>query len=344
MSALKSSIVDNLDEEFYQISPDILASFPRFRPPLNLYIFKEDVAQIQLYKKQGERLDQAAQDDLAALTAEGNIFVARSDHPIYATHIAKQLDLVLVDKNLKEAEIAEVFTVAITDRLGEFFEQPVQVVFDLLYRDLMVLTEYLHNDKTRIKSLVRRLHRSHTLANHSFDSATVGLWMLLRLGPADLPRKTLDKAALALYLHDMGMCKIPAFIRDKPKPLTQDERQKVNQHPLLGAALAQKLNLRFDEITYGVMQHHERLDGSGYPQRAKDPDLSPLGKICAVADSFCAMTSKRTYAAAKSLPDAANELAGMASRYDPKVTVLLKTAILAEEWQFAAEEPPATQA
>ncbi|MEW5773816.1 MAG: HD domain-containing phosphohydrolase [Thermodesulfobacteriota bacterium] len=340
MSALKSSIVDNLDEEFYQINPDILASFPRFRPPLNLFIFKEDVAQIQLYKKTGERMDQAVQDELAALTAEGNIFVARSDHPIYAKHIAKQLDLVLVDKNLKEAEIAEVFTVALTERLGEFFEQPVQVVFDQLYRDLMVLTEYLFSDKARVKSLVRRLHRSHTLPNHAFDSAILGLWLLLRLAPKDLPRKNLDKATLALFLHDMGMCKIPAFIRDKTKPLTNDERQKVNQHPLLGAALAQKLNLRFDEITHAVMQHHERLDGSGYPQKARDADISPLGRICAVADSFAAMVSRRPYAEAKSFADAAAELAGMTSRYDPKITTHLKTAILSEEWQFAAEEGP----
>jgi HD-GYP domain-containing protein (c-di-GMP phosphodiesterase class II) len=343
MSALKSSIVDNLDEEFYQISPDILASFPRFRPPLNLFIFKESVAQIQLYKKAQERLDQAAQDELAARVAEGDIFVARSDHPIYAKHIAKQLDLVLVDKNLKEGEIAEVFTVALTERLGEFFEQPVQVVFDALYRDLMVLTEYLFADQVRIKALVRRLHRSHNLPNHSFDSAIIGLWLLLRLGPKDMPRKALDKAALGLFLHDMGMCKIPVFIRDKAKPLTGDERQKVNQHPLLGAALAQKLNLRFDEITHTVMQHHERLDGSGYPQRAKDTDIATLARICAVADSFCAMTSRRPFAEAKSLPDAASELAGLSSRYDPRITTLLKTAILSEEWQFAAEETPATQ-
>lgn len=337
MSARKSNNIGSLDEEFYQISPDILASFPKFRPPLNLFIFKEDVAQIQIYKKAGERLDQAAQDELARLTAQGDIFVARSDHPIYAKHIAKQLDLVLVDKNLKEAEIAEIFTVAITGRLAEFFEQPVPLVYENLYRDLMVLTEYLHADFARIKSLVRRLHREHTLPNHSFDSAVLGLWLFQRTNPDGVPRKAYDKATLGLFLHDMGMCKIPPFIRDKTKPLTTDERQKINQHPLAGANLAQKLDLRFDEMNHAVLQHHERLDGTGYPGRSREAEITPLGRICAVADSFGAMIAKRPYAEPKAMADAAIELAGLSTRYDPKLTGLLKLAIVAGEWQFAAD-------
>ncbi len=214
MSAIKSNILDDLNEEYYQISPDILSSFPKFRPPLNLYRLNEDTLQILLYKKQGERMDKDVQEQLAALCSDGNIFVARSDHKIYSKHISKQLDLVLVDENLKEGEIAEVFRYALCERLESFFEQPVKAVWDLMYKDLMVLTEYLWDDKNRTKALVRRMHTEHTLANHSFNTGVLGLWIFNKVFPGGFNRRVYDKVTIGLFLHDLGMCKIPAFIRD----------------------------------------------------------------------------------------------------------------------------------
>ncbi|MBU1001990.1 MAG: HD domain-containing protein [Proteobacteria bacterium] len=330
-SKLKSNIIDNLDEEYYQISTDILSSFPKFRPPLDLFIFKEETTQIQLLKKKGDRMDKDEQERVAELCKEGNIFVARSDHAVYSKHIAKQLDLVLVDENLKEAEIAEIFCYALTDRIAEFMEQPVKAVFTQIYNDLMVLTEYLWEDRNRIKSLVRRLHTDeHSLAKHSYNTGALGLWLFGRMHPGGINRRIYDKAALALFLHDMGMGKIPAFIRDKDKPLTQDERSKVNMHPLLGSKIALKLGLKFDEMQQCVMEHHERLDGSGYPGKIKD--VSPLGAICAVADSYSAMISKRPYAEAMEPLAAAKELGQATKAYDAKATKLLLEAVVTNRW------------
>lgn len=330
MAALKSNIMDNLDEEYYQITPEILSSFPKFRPPLNIYRLKEDVVQILLYKKKGERVGKDEQEKLAELCASGNIFLARSDHAIYSKHISKQLDLVLQDEHLKEKEIAEVFCHALTDRINEFFEQPVEAVYEKLYTDLMVLTEYLWQDPNRIKALVRRLHTEHTLANHSFNCGSLGLWLFTKVFPGGFNRRVFDKVTVALFLHDMGMCKIPPFIRDKAKPLTQDETNKVHMHPLVGSKLALKLALKFDEMQQCVMEHHERLDGSGYPGKHKD--ISPLGRICGIVDSYCAMTTKRPYAEAKAPKDAVNELKALSKKYDAKYVSILHSAVTLEKW------------
>lgn len=323
---LKSNIIDNLDEEYYQISPDILQSFPKFRPPLDLYVLKEDTVQILLFEKKGERMDKDKQERLAEICAQGNIFVARSDHSIYSKHIAKQLDLVLVDENLKEGEIAEIFSYALTDRIAEFLEQPVKPVFTKLYNDLMVLTEYLWNDLNRIKALVRRLHPEHTLQAHSFNTGVLGLWLYGKMRPGGTNRRDYDKTALALFLHDMGMSKIPPFIRDKPKPLTADERTKVNMHPLLGSKLALKLGLKFDEMQQCVMEHHERLDGSGYPNKLKE--LSFLGTLCGLADSYCAMITTRPYAEAMKPQDAAMQLAQATDKYAQKMAKHIVEALV----------------
>lgn len=330
-NTLKSSIIDNLDEEYYQISTDILSSFPKFRPPLDLFILKEETAQILLLKKKGDRMDKDEQERVAELCKEGNIFVARSDHAVYSKHIAKQLDLVLVDENLKEGEIAEIFCYALTDRIEEFMEQPVKAVFTKLYNDLMVLTEYVWEDQNRVKSLVRRLHTGeHSLAKHSFNTGALGLWLFGKVFPGGFNRRVYDKTALALFLHDMGMGKIPAFIRDKEKPLTQDERTKVNMHPLLGSKIALKLGLKFDEMQHCIMEHHERLDGTGYPNKVKE--MSPLGSICAVADSYCAMITKRPYAEAMEPLAAAKELGQSTRAYSTKVTKFLLEAVVSERW------------
>ena len=146
MAAEQRKVLDvpmNINEEYYQISGEILSSFPKFRPPVDLFRFREDIAVLAPYCVKGSRLSSEQVDEVAQLCAEGDLFVSRSDHPIYSRHIVKQLDLVLQDNNLKEAEIADICIRALLMRCSDFFEQPVKALFEPLYRDVMVVTEYL---------------------------------------------------------------------------------------------------------------------------------------------------------------------------------------------------------
>lgn len=326
---LQHDIPDGLNEEYYQISKDILGSFNKYRPPLNIFSFKEEVARIMPYYKVGGRLSNEQIEELAAKTEEGLIFVSRDDHPVYVKHISYQLDLVLVDKNLKEKEIADIFVQALTRRLAEFFEQPVPAVFEKLWVDLMVLTEYLYEDIARSRALVRRLHTTHSLENHSVNTGFLGLALLGQLKEkgfqAAVKRKTFDRIAAGLFLHDMGMAKVPPFIRTKNKPLTGDERTKVNAHTNTGFGMLNKLGLRYAEVEQCVTEHHERVNGSGYPQKTVKQEFP--GRLCAVADSFCAMISKRPYAEAMGFVEAATALAGDA-KYDREITKALQVLLV----------------
>ncbi|UIJ36931.1 HD domain-containing protein [Desulfobaculum bizertense] len=330
MALLKSSIPNGLDEEYYQITPEILTSFPKFRLPLATYKLKEDTVQVLVFKKAGERISKEEQEILAGLCAKGDIFLARSDHAIYSKHISKQLDLVLQDEHLKEAEIAEIFQHAITDQLELFMLQPVAVVYEKLYSDLMVLTEYLWEDHNRIKALIRRLHPEHSLARHSFNSGILGLGLFYKVMNGEITRRLFDKVAVALFLHDMGMSKIPSFILKKTKPLTQDELQKVHSHAKIGSKMAHKLGLVYEEIQICTMQHHERIDGSGYPNKTRD--IKKLGRVCAIADAYCAMTSKRVYADAKDPKEALAELKNHSDKFDGRIVSQLASAILLGDW------------
>ncbi|WP_027185298.1 HD-GYP domain-containing protein [Desulfovibrio inopinatus] len=315
MSEKKSlDIPENLDEEFYQINNDILQSFSKYRPPLNIYRFREDVQRIVTYYEVGNRLSKHQTEELPELVDEGVIFVSRVDHSIYVKHISYQLDLVLLDKHLTERETADIFQMAITRRMEAFFEQPVKMVYDKLQADIFVLTEYLWEDINRGRALVRRFHKEHTLANHSVNCGFFGLLLFLYSRPKDFclepkNRQLLNRIALGLFLHDIGMSKIPPFIRDKTQPLTPDDRQKIQNHPNIGHDMLSKLDIKYPEIEQCVLQHHERLDGSGYPGKRKNGDITTWGNLAAVVDSYCAMRTQRPYAQALDPAAAAQRLA-----------------------------------
>jgi hypothetical protein len=325
---MSDELPQDFEEEYYQINRDILQSFNKFRPPLNIYRFREDVARILSYYKVGERLSKEQTEELADLVDQGVIFVSRDDHAVYVKHISHQLDLVLLDKHLLEREIADIFQIALTRRMQAFFEQPVKLVYDKVQEDVFTLTEYLWQDFSRVKALAKRRHPDHSLPNHSVNSGFTGLLLhILRL-PGDYNkepknRQPFDRAALGFFLHDMGMSKVPPFIRDKTKPLTPDERQKIQTHTLSGYEMIARLDIKYPEVENCVNHHHERLDGSGYPQHVSASGLSDLGLTCAVADSFCAMTSNRPYAKAMEPMAAAKALCDDAKRYSPEVTKLL---------------------
>lgn len=240
-------IPQNINEEYYQISTEILASFPKYRPPVDLFSFREDIKVLAPYCKKGVRLSNEQVEEVARLCAAGDLFVSRSDHPIYSRHIVKQLDLVLQDNNLKESEIADICIRALAMRYTDFSDQPVKAVFEPLYRDIMVVTEYLWQDRHHVNAFVRRLFRRHQPARHAINTMSVGLWLWLQT-VSDFRRKDLDRMALALLLHDVGMSKVPPFLLNKQGPLKAEEREKVVLHPLVGVKLMQKMDLTLSLI------------------------------------------------------------------------------------------------
>jgi HD-GYP domain-containing protein (c-di-GMP phosphodiesterase class II) len=326
-----NAVPASISEEYYQISQAILESFPKYRLPLDLFIFKDDIAQLLVYSKKDTRLKDEQVEEIHQLCADGDLFVSRADHPIYSQHIVKQLDLVLVDQNLKETEVADITLRALEIRLNDFFDQPVKPVFDLLYSDVMVVTEYIWNDLHRLRLFIRRLHQGdYSLAKHSINSFSLGLWLLMSPKNDEIRRKDFDQAALALLLHDVGMAKIPAFITGKTTPLKSEEKDKIFAHVLIGYKIMDKLEQTHDAMRQAALEHHERLDGSGYPQRAKN--ISTFGKLVAVADAFSAMIQKRPYAEAKDLLSAAKELTEARARFDFHFSSKILAALISDSF------------
>lgn len=110
----------------------------------------------------------------------------------------------------------------------------------------------------------------------------------------------LDKAKLNLLiysalLHDFGMTKINKKILEKVNPLMEREFKEVKEHTKIGYKYVNEIPYLDKSVSYGVLMHHERNDGSGYPLGIKGDKIHPFGKIIAIADEFDAMNSDRVY-------------------------------------------------
>jgi putative nucleotidyltransferase with HDIG domain len=121
------------------------------------------------------------------------------------------------------------------------------------------------------------------------------------------------------YLHDVGKTGVSQSILVKPGVLSEEEKDEVRRHPVLGRFLLKPLGFR-PAVIEGVASHHERWDGTGYPRGLKGHDIPIAGRILAVAEAYDVMTSDQPYRKRLSHEDAVGELRdGAGSQFDPSV-------------------------
>ena len=109
-----------------------------------------------------------------------------------------------------------------------------------------------------------------------------------------LSEEDIDTLRIGGLFHDIGKIGVPDSILLKESKLTDDEYSEIKNHPAIGAHILSNATI-FNKIIPIVKHHHERYDGNGYPGKLKGEDIPYLARITAIADSFDAMTSKRTY-------------------------------------------------
>ena len=137
-----------------------------------------------------------------------------------------------------------------------------------------------------------------------------------KVGLSEEDLKTLKIGGL---FHDIGKIGVPDNILQKEAKLTDDEYSEIKNHPSIGAHILSTATI-FKDIIPIVKHHHERYDGNGYPGRLKGEEIPYLARITAIADSFDAMTSKRTYRNSLPLDVVTSELKRCrGTQFDPEL-------------------------
>ena len=141
--------------------------------------------------------------------------------------------------------------------------------------------------------------KSHFTFRHSVGVADAALGIAETMG---LPADRVQLVRRAALLHDIGKLSVSNAILDKRSVLSASEWEAVHQHPRITLLILERV-CSFREMSVIAGEHHEKLDGSGYPDRLIARDLSRESRIIAVADVFGALTEDRPYRAGLSLED-----------------------------------------
>ncbi len=132
-----------------------------------------------------------------------------------------------------------------------------------------------------------------------------------------MPEVDCERVYLAGLLHDIGKIGIPDAILCKPGRLTREEFAALKKHPEIGERILSRVR-QIRDLMPGVLSHHERMDGRGYPHRLVGREIPVLGRIICLADSFDAMTTNRTYRSALSVSAGIAEIRRCSgSQFDP---------------------------
>ncbi|NYI06298.1 HD-GYP domain-containing protein [Allostreptomyces psammosilenae] len=192
-----------------------------------------------------------------------------------------------------------------------------------------------------VQALVKAVEiKDHYTRGHSERVGRAAVMIAHELG---MPQERVTALHHAGVLHDIGKICVPTGLLRKNGPLTPEEQRVVRLHPEYGDEIVSGIDF-LAEARAGILHHHERMDGSGYPLGLRGGEVPEFARVIAVADSFDAMTSTRSYRGARPAAAAVAELRRCAgTQFDPRMVDALVRALARQGWDGvpAAELLPA---
>jgi len=311
---------DNIDistllpDEFYEINLDSL----RLETTLDFDIFINRDGKYILYRerslpftlKEKERLKENKID---------RIFINAIDKKTYFNYVEDNLINIVNDPKVPEdkkssivyhTSIELIKDVLNDPRAGENVKRSKNVVNGTL--------DYVIGNEFSMRHLLRVMSFDYYTYTHSVNVSLFAIALAEKLDIKD--RKSLFEFGLGALLHDIGKSKISDSILNKKGTLTDEEFEIIKKHPIYGAEiLKEKGNEIPENSIYPVLQHHEKINGTGYPYGLKGDQIHIYGKIVGVSDVFDALTTKRSYKDAINSFDALSLMKEYEGYYDPYV-------------------------
>jgi HD-GYP domain-containing protein (c-di-GMP phosphodiesterase class II) len=167
------------------------------------------------------------------------------------------------------------------------------------------LTKLIIRKNLKLKNLIDMISKDYHTATHSLNVSIYAAVLGRALG---LSSNDLNDLILSGMLHDIGKTELPDKILNKPTILNEHEFKEIKKHPTLGFMLARKSGIINQKILSGIHHHHERLDGSGYPNGFKNDHVSQFARIIGICDAYDAMSTNRVFKGSEKTFDALIEM------------------------------------
>jgi HD-GYP domain-containing protein (c-di-GMP phosphodiesterase class II) len=258
---------------------------------VDLFVQYEAESEPVLYHRSGCPMEP---DQVCKLQEGGihQIYVRSDDFQFFGAHLLESIDS---QDSIPAAERYAVLQLAMATEIEHAARLldcgPYLVVAEKLGQEL---TSLLLGNNVLPGDLFRLARHDFNTFTHVTNVASYGVILAERLGLCS-SKEEMEQIAEAAILHDIGKRFIPAEILTKPAKLDPEERAIIETHPQRGyEELAARGNMSFEQLMM-VYQHHERVDGKGYPVGLEGDEIHPWARMLAIVDVFDAMTGTRPY-------------------------------------------------
>ena len=223
-----------------------------------------------------------------------HLYLDINDKKGYLNYLKENLSAILSNPELTDSDKAEIIYETASSITEELFLQPSTKGIKqtrILVNSMIDTISHAPKTSSMLMMITSQDYYTYT---HSINVGIYAVSMTRKTIPSisDVELKTLG---LGFFLHDLGKARIPSSIINKQGPLNKYEWQLMQEHPMLGVELVQKMGEDSPPVTDIILTHHERNCGSGYPKKLSRDEISLPGKICALCDVFDALTTKRPY-------------------------------------------------
>lgn len=293
----------------------------RVDAPLTFDLYIKIADKMAAFRQAGGIFDARQRQALAAPQIEG-VYIANSGTSRYQEYLELNLNTLLKSEALPLRRRAEVVSQTSAGLINLIFVKPPEApLIDRAASVAAQIVSLLMADTDAIGEFLSLAAGDYSTPAHSTTVCFLSVALAQRAGIKD--RRALEDLALGTLLHDVGQTRINRRILRKRGPLTTAEYDLIKKTPWWGVdILAQSGNVRKDAYI-PVLQHQERMDGSGYPVGLRGNDIHIYGRICGIVEAYDAITSKHVYRDALDSFPALITMMGEAEKYDAALLELL---------------------
>lgn len=262
----------------------------------------ESSPEFDLYIKHHDRFVKLASRTLAlsaeqrhALKSEPHpqIYIEGSDETLYYTFMRDNIVSIAANDQIPLQEKSQLIYATATTIVDTLLQSPESKEGVRKTKGVAhLLLDQVASDHKAYLALIQVSSHDYYTYTHCINVSVYSLGLGARLGLSKNALKELGEAAI---LHDLGKAKIDSEIINKQGPLSDEEFEVIKRHPRLGHTLLGDQGETNSAILEGILHHHEKQDGTGYPDGLVASELSEYAQIITVADIFDALTTRRSY-------------------------------------------------
>lgn len=222
-----------------------------------------------------------------------DLFILTKDSNLYEKDTQEYLTKLLLQQNISVKLKSEIVHEMTIDTMYQLFNN--QISKSKINRSKDLINDSINlllSDNTAVDAMLGVTSYDYYTYTHCVN---VSIYAIAFGHYLKLNKQQLLSLGMGALLHDIGKLKIPNEIVNKNGKLTDEEFKIMEQHPIFGVKVLEELGETNKDVLQIIEQHHEKIDGSGYPNNLEKEMIYPLSQIVTIADIFDALTTKRSY-------------------------------------------------